>query len=234
MTDQTVSKTMGGYKLDRYHKFLFPLGMTGVLFYFAHTILGNLLWPEYNPITMDISSLTADGAPDAELLRILSLIYSICMILFALSLVYQAAKNENRVLRTGFIVLLIMQITSAAGYGLFPLTGDKTEMNFQNTMHIVVTVIVVFTTIASSFLIAKGYLKRESTRKLGRISLVFAVLITITGVFNPISMALQLNVLGLSERLVIYTIQIFMFVLSFYYTFLHRENGVRYGYAKVQ
>jgi len=34
---------------------------------------------------------------------------------------------------------------------------------------------------------------------------------------------MQLNILGLTERLVIYTIQAFMFILSYYYTFIDKE-----------
>jgi hypothetical protein len=200
-----------------------PLGMVGVLFYFAHTILGNILWPEYNPITMDISSLTADGAPNADFLRILSFIYGICMILMVAALIAKAFSEYHGMLKAGFIILMIMELTSMFGYSLFPLTGDKTEMNFQNMMHIIVTVIVVFTTIASSFLIAFGYLKQEKMKHLGRFALVIAVLITVFGMFNPISMGLKLNLLGLTERLVIYNIQLLMFVLSYYYTFMEKK-----------
>lgn len=210
--------------MDKLKKYLYPLGMVGVIFYFLHTILGNILWEEYNPITTDISSLTAQGAPNAQLLRVMGLIYGICMILMVIALVIKAFNSYRGMLKAGFIILLIMQLTSAIGYGLFPLTGDKTEMNFQNLMHIMVTVIVVFTTIASSFMIALGYLKQENMKKLGRIALVFAILITLFGMFNPISMAMQLNILGLTERLVIYTIQVFMFILSYYYTFLEKDS----------
>ncbi|NSW90364.1 MAG: DUF998 domain-containing protein [Firmicutes bacterium] len=199
-----------------------PFGMIGVLFYFTHTILGRILWKEYNPITMDISSLTADGAPNAHLLRMLTFIYGICMVLFIVGLIKKSFSEYHSLLKTGYIVLMIMQLTSIFGYSLFPLSGDKTEMNFQNIMHIIVTVIVVFTTIASSFLISFGYLKQEKMKGLGKFTLVMAILITVFGVFNPISMNLKLNILGLTERLVIYTIQVLMFVLSYYYTF--KEN----------
>lgn len=210
--------------MDKLKKYLYPLGMVGAILYFLHTILGNILWKEYNPITTDISSLTADRAPDAQLLRVIVFIYGICMILMVIALVIKAFNNYSGMLKTGFVILLIMQLTSAIGYSLFPLTGDKTEMNFQNLMHIMVTVIVVFTTIASSFLIALGYLKQENMKKLGKIALVFAILITLFGMFNPISMAMKLNILGLSERFVIYTIQAFMFILSYYYTFLEKGS----------
>lgn len=142
------------------------------------------------------------------------------MILMAIALTIKAFRKYNNMLKVGYVILLIMQLTSAFGYSLFPLTGDKTEITFQNMMHIIVTAFVVFTTIASSFLISFGYKKQENRKRLGNITLVFAILITVFGIFNPVSMSLQLNILGLTERLVIYTIQIFMFILSFYYTFL--------------
>jgi hypothetical protein len=218
-----ITGILGGILMDKFNKYLYPLGMVGVVLYFFHIILGNILWEEYNPITTDISSLTADGAPNAQLLKVIAFIYSICMIVMVIALVVKAFNNYHGMLKTGFVILLVMQLTSAIGYSLFPLAGNKTEMNFQNMMHIMVTVIVVFTTIASSFLIALGYMKQENTKKLGKIALVFTILITLFGMFNPVSMAMQLNILGLSERLVIYTIQIFMFILSYYYTFL--EEG---------
>lgn len=211
-------------EMVKVNKKIMAFVMIGVLFYFSHTILGNILWTEYNPITTDISSLTADGAPNASLLRILTLIYGICMLLFVGALIKKSFKEYNKLLRVGYIILTIMQFTSLFGYSLFPLEGDKTEMTFQNTMHIVVTVIVVFTTIASSFLIAFGYLKQNKMKSLGQFSLVIAILITIFGLFNPISMNLQLNILGLTERLVIYTIQIFIFSLSYYYTFFDNKK----------
>ena len=209
--------------MERINKYLMPLGMVGVLFYLTHTILGNILWKEYNPITTDISSLTAYGAPNAELLKIFVLIYGICMVLMVIGLIAKAFRKYNIMLRIGYVILIIMQLTSLFGYSLFPLIGDKTVMNFQNMMHIIVTIVIVFTTIASSFFISFGYLKQEKTKRLGKLTLVIAILITVFGVFNPISMSLKLNILGLTERLVIYTIQALMFMLSYYYTFLENK-----------
>lgn len=208
--------------MEKLSKYLMPLGMVGVLFYFAHTILGRILWTDYNPITTDISSLTADGAPNAQLLRVFTFIYGMCMILFIAALIKKSFMQYGSLLKVGYITFMIMQLTAMFGYSLFPLNGDKTEMTFQNMMHIIVTIIVVFTTIASSFMISYGYLKLEKNKGLGKVTLVMAILITLFGALNPIGMSLQVNVLGLTERLVIYTIQALMFMLSYYYTF--REN----------
>lgn len=205
--------------MERIEKYLMPLGMIGVLFYFTHTILGNILWKEYNPITTDISSLTADGAPNSQLLRIFTFIYGICMLLFVIALLVKAFRQYHSLLKTGYIILMLMQLTSMFGYSFFPLSADKTEMTIQNMMHIIVTVVVVFTTITSSFFISFGYLKQEKMSGLGKVTLFTAIFITVFGVLNPISMNLQLNILGLTERLVVYTTQVLMFELSYYYTF---------------
>ena len=66
--------------MEKLCKCFMPLGMVGVLFYLAHTIIGRVLWTDYNPITTDISSLTADGAPNEQLLRVFTFIYGISMI----------------------------------------------------------------------------------------------------------------------------------------------------------
>ncbi|MDD3224891.1 MAG: DUF998 domain-containing protein [Clostridium sp.] len=208
-------------KKTTYRVFM-SLGMIGALFYIAHTILGQALWKAYNPITTDISSLTADGAPNRDILSIFCNIYSLCMILFLIALIKKAFKDYNIICKIGYIVLMIMQLTSTFGYSLFPLNGDKTVMNFQNAMHITVTIIVVFTTILSSFLIAFGYLRQKNTEHLGKICLIMAILITMFGAAVPISMNLKMNILGLTERLEIYTIQVFMIILSGYYTFIKK------------
>lgn len=92
-------------------------------------------------------------------------------------------------------------------------------MTFSNMMHIIVTVIVVFTTIATRFVLSFGYMNQEKMKRLGIFALVMSIIITITGAINPIGMANNLNILGLTERDVIYSLQLMMFVFSVYYTF---------------
>jgi len=140
--------------------------MLSSIAYFTHVFVGQILWKEYNSITMDISSLTAVGAPNAELLNIIATVYGTCFLLFIIGLTVKAFKEYCIITKIGYIIFLIMAVTTVVGFNLFPLTSDKTEMNFQNMMHIVVTVLVVFTTISSFFFIGFGYLKKEGLRPL--------------------------------------------------------------------
>jgi heme A synthase len=203
----------------KYVKFSMPLGMLSSIAYFIHVFLGQMLWKDYNPITTDISSLTASGAPNADLLRIFTTIYGLCFLLFTAGMLIKATYVYHSITKIGYVIFFIMALTTVIGYNLFPLTGDKTVMTFQNLMHIIVTIVVVFTTIISLFCIAIGYLRKDKLRSLGRICLIIAILITVLGMLNPIGMGMELNILGLSERLVIFTLQAFVFFLSYIYTF---------------
>ncbi len=175
----------------KFVKWLMPLGMISAVVYIIHVFLGQMLWKEYNPITTDISSLTAVGAPNAGLLRIFTTIYGVCFLLFATGMVIRAWREYHTLTKIGYTIFFMMAMTTVVGYNLFPLTGDKTVMNFQNLMHIIVTVVVVFTTIFSVFFIAFGYLRQENFKSLGTICLIAAVLITVFGAFNPVGMAME-------------------------------------------
>lgn len=199
-------------------KVLQAFGMVSVVFYFINVFLGQALWKEYNPITTDISSLTAIGSPNSELIGIFTLIYGICAVIFAIGIVPESFNRKySHITKLGFIFLLAMTIISLIGYALFPLSPDKTALSFQNIMHIIITGITVLLTILFLFFIGIGFIKKEKFIKLGKISIIAAILIIIFGVLNPISVALGLNILGLTERLVIFTLEIFIFFLSFIY-----------------
>ena len=197
---------------------LMPLGMLGTAVYFLHVFLGQYLRKEYNWITTDISSLSAIGAPNRELLSILALTAGILQILFISGMVTRSFRQYHTGTRTGYILFLALLVLSTFGYGLFPLEGDKTVMTFSNLMHIVVTIAVVFLVISSLFTLSYGYLKQEKSIATGRITLFFAITVTLTGILNPVGMANGWNILGITERLNIFTLEIFIFWLSFVYT----------------
>ncbi|GCF93853.1 hypothetical protein NRIC_17440 [Enterococcus florum] len=205
---------------------LFSLGMISSVVYLLHVFIGQALWPEYDPVSMDISSLTADGAPNAPLLRVFTAVYGVTFLLFVATLLWYAVKHYHKATTAGYGLLLIMALSTTIGYSLFPLTGNKTEMNFQNMMHIVVTMVVVFTTIAALFLLAYGYLKKEKNKLLGRICLSFSIAIFLFGALNPLSLAYNLGILGITERLVILTLQLFVFVWSYLFTFKYNKVNI--------
>lgn len=133
-------------------------------------------------------------------------------------MVIKSFRENGTLTKIGFSFLLIMAVVSFIGFSFFPLSDDKTAMNFQNMMHIIFTGIVVILTLIYQFLIAFGFLK-DKFKILGQISLAVAILIILFGILTSLSLSLGLNIIGLTERLVIFTITLFIFFLSMIYTF---------------
>ena len=193
---------------------------TGIIAFAAYVIyamLGNFLWEEYNPITTDISSLSAVGAPNQEILRPFLTIYEVCFLTFTITYTFWAFySNKKKSIKAGAVLLLLMSLISAFGYGLFPLEGDKTQMTFQNLMHILVTAAVVFLSIAGLYFIAAGNFKDAKNKKFGKLLLVLVTIFTIFGATNPIVMGNNLPVLGLTERSAIYSLHFIMGIIGIY------------------
>lgn len=87
----------------------------------------------------------------------------------------------------------------------------------QPPMHVITTAVVVLTTVASGFLLSIGYIKQEKLKKLGSFILIFAVLITLFGSLNPFNIALGWGIMGLTERLIIYTSNYAVYNIIFIY-----------------
>lgn len=67
-------------------------------------------------------------------------------------------------------------------------------------MHIAVTVAVV-TTIASVFTLAYEYLVKEKMKNLGKFILIMAIIITLCGMMNLISMVMGLNYIRINRKI---------------------------------
>jgi len=193
-------------------------GAIGVIAYTAHVVIGGLLWKGYSHITQTISELTGSGAPNAGFLRIFTTVYGVLLIVFSFCLYYIFKEFKvHKAAKTGAVLLIIMEITSFFGYGLFPLDTTASLSGFQNAMHMAVTGIVVVSSIALIFFIAIGLLKTPAYKKLGTFAIIFAIIFLVSGAFTPIVMANKLPIAGLTERINIFTLQSFLFVLSVYF-----------------
>ena len=193
------------------------LGLTGAVsavVYAAHVVLGGLLWEGYSHITQTISELTADGAPSAELLRVFTTVYGILALVFAGCLVFALrGLGAKRAAVVGAVLLLVMEFASLVGYGLFPLRGG-TEMDPENMGHLIVTGIVVLCTISSVLIMGIGLVKTPGFKALGVFTLICAAIIIVSGGITPVAIANELPIGGLIERINIFTLQTWIFVLS--------------------
>lgn len=197
-----------------YKNMILRSGMLSVIFYLLHVLIGGLLWKEYSHLQQPISDLTASGAPNRDLLNILTSIYSGLALLFAISFTVFKSNHFHRLVFWGGISFILLHIISIC-YGFFPQDLPGAEVTFKGTMHLVVTALIVPFTILSPLLIGLGLRKSYEFKTLGNLSIVCCFVILIFGGLSGLFFAKHLPYFGLMERLNIGTLQLWTFLLSF-------------------
>ena len=207
-------------KLGRQKNYWQVLALSGAastLLYMIHVIVGGILWDGYSHVRQTISELTGNGAPDAEMLRIFTLGYGVLAVLFSVAVYVLFRKYKvDGIARFGAILLLIMYGASLIGYGLFPLEQGGEVLTFGNFMHLAITAIVVIATVGALFAIGYGLLLTKNFRGIGLFTLICAIVIVLAGVATPIVLNNELPYAGLVERVTIFTLQLWMFMLAIY------------------
>ena len=192
------------------NKILGALGLLGIAFYALHIIVGASLYDGYNPVTQAVSDLTAVGAPSRQVASILSALYGCCMLMFFIALYIHARKTQPRLFATGALSLLVMQAVSTVGYSVFPLSNPEAPNAILDGGHIAVTAVVVIASIIGLVLIALASLKTQGRKWLAYVSFATLVLM-MTGSFLTGAVP---AILGLAERLTIYSLHIYFAVLA--------------------
>lgn len=215
-----MKRVGGGMKLGLKNDYWQTAALSGAvsaLIYMVHVTTGGILWDGYSHVRQTISELTGNGAPNAGMLRIFTLLYGIFGTIFAIVVYVLFRKYKtHKLAQWGALLLLLMHAVSLIGYSLFPLEEGGEVLTFSNFMHLGVTAIVVIATIGSLFTMGYGLWLTKKFRKIGLFTLVCAVVIVLSGVATPIVLSNELPFAGLVERILIYTLQLWTIVLSFY------------------
>ena len=192
-------------------------GVFAATAYILHAILGGLLWAEYDAVQQTISELTEAGAPHLELLLTFLLIYGILGLIFSVSFWRLLYKKFNPWVDVGATLMMALFFLSFFGYLLFPLDDTTTRLNFQNSMHIFVTGNIVLSSIFSLLLLGIGLWRYPSQKKLALFLVVVSGVIVITGGFIGYSIGNQFKILGVIDRINIFSFEFAIIVLSIYF-----------------
>lgn len=194
------------------------LGSLAIVFYFLHVILGTINYPGYDSLAQAVSDLTSDDSPSKVIARLFSSLYGVFSSLVALGLLITFKSSTNKLMTTGIYLLSIMYLVSAIGYALFPLSGSP-ENVFQNTMHIVVTIIVVLLTIISLIILIIAF-KKANYKIFHYLTIItFFVLMVGAVLTNVVSK----DYFGLVERFSVFSVVIYLGIIS-YFNFLYQRN----------
>ena len=145
------------------------LGLTGILALLSYTaavVFSPRAFPEYNWIAQAVSDLSADSAPSRGLWNRLAAFYGVGSVVCATCAAIFVSERmiSSRLFRVGVYLFAGMNWVSNVGYAMFPLADSGKEIaSFQEIMHMVVTILVVFLSIASLVcLIVNGFRDRRT------------------------------------------------------------------------
>lgn len=182
------------------YKRLVPFGMIGALLFVLFDILGVILWPGYNPITMYISVLVIDEAPNIHLMRFLLRIDLICLLIFSLALMAVSFRRYHIFAQCGSALMFVTALISAIGYGGYPI-GLDIIFSKNNIIHIIVTASILCASAFSILLIAIGYLKQKNLTALGYVCFAEFIAFIAFNLWHLYALLSGSNILGLIERL---------------------------------
>lgn len=206
----------------RTNKWLVPFGMIGVLSFLLLDILGNILWPGYNPVTMYISTLVANESPHVHLMRFFMNTYTICFLAFSLAMVALSFRIYHLLAKLGYAVMFVAALISVIGYGGFPISMVLV-FSKNDIVHVVTSVSIICATALCILLIAAGYIKQENSITLGRICLIDGILFIAFNLWILYALQNGMNILGLIERCIFYTFHFLTFIISWVYTFRRND-----------
>lgn len=185
-------------------------GIIGLISYILHDVVGGMNYPGYEWMRQAVSDLTATGAPSCTIAGGFTNVYGIMSVVCCL-FVCVLAQNKHLLTRIGLALFTAMELISAVGYSLFPLSSAGYDGSAQSFIHAyVVTTAVVLLSIVSLVLIAIGSFK-DKRKNLGVYAIIALVLMFVGAVGSG---AAPKECFGIVERFSTYSAVVFTAVLG--------------------
>jgi len=186
-------------------------GILAPFFYLLNDIVGGIITPNYNYIINTVSDLKKAGS-SYTLGSILLFISAIFSILFGLGIMINYKKSK--LIFFGGLMLLIIGIFNIFTGTIFPQDPIGTESTFPGIMHLVlVGISLIFTFLILPF-IGIGLYKKKQWKGFRNYSFISVIIMFIFGILSVIIVAKGIEVMGLLERIAVYTFQIWSVVLA--------------------
>jgi len=192
-------------------KLLLVCGILSSLLYVAMNVIGAMQFESYSSVSQTVSELFAIGAPSRPLWVALGIVYDLLVIAFGLGV--WASAGGKRALRIVGRLLVAYSVVGLAGpFAPMHLRGQ--EISFTDTMHIILTMVLVLLILLAIGFGATAFGKRFRYYSIATI-VVFLVFGALTGLDAPrIQANLPTPLVGVWERISLAGFLIWIVVLA--------------------
>jgi hypothetical protein len=193
-------------------------GMLSPLVYAFATILGGALRPGYNHIINTVSELMAPGSPNKLLMDVLFTISAVLGFLSGIGvfLFVQSSEQKEWAGIAGAVILIVIGLITIATSTVFPQDPQQAwdaPPTFQGQMHKILAMgVLPVLSLASTVLIGLWMHRTSVIPGFGLYSFITLGVVIVAAVFTFATM--DKDILGLTERITILTIQQWTFVLA--------------------
>jgi len=191
-------------------------GIAAAVVYVGTVILGGLLRPGYSHISMAISELVSEGAPNRSLLSSSFLVYNILISLFGAGLILQVNGQPQGLIsgRIGSLALIAVGLAGILMEVAFPQEPGGTATTFSGIMHFVMAGVASLGTMVAIWMLAIWFRKVPELEGYFVYSLISVAVILVSGGLSVAAMANHSPLFGLVERITILTFIFWMFVIG--------------------
>jgi hypothetical protein len=197
-------------------KLLLLSGVGAAIIYLGTVVLGGLLRPGYSHLSMAISELVANGAPNRTLLSSLFLSYNVLTSLFGIGLLLQM-KSQLQGQVTGSVGSLALVTVGMAGVLMevvFPQEPGGTATTFAGTMHFVMAGVASLGTMVAILTLAFWFKNVPELKGYAAFSTISVTVVFVSGGLTAAAMANHSLLFGLIERITILTFILWMFIIG--------------------
>ena len=185
-------------------------GMIGPILYTSIWILGGILQPGYSHIRDDVSSLLAVGAPNKRLFDIMNITNVVLVLIFFSNLHWAIDGGQGSIL--GPACWVLTNIIGLAVAIFFPLDEGGEMVSPTAKMHFKLVMVMALLSAVGMLALWNRLSSTEGWVWLGTFSLVSFIVSAVTGLYA--SKKVGTEIMGLTERLVVTTNALYIFVLA--------------------
>lgn len=199
--------------MDR--KFMYYGGILSPIFFVLVDIIGGMITPDYSRIINAVSELTQAGSENIYLLSSLFFISAVMGIGFGIGIVTEFSYSRSKLIFSGGILIIINGIFSGLTGTIFPMDPFNVDITFAGTMHIILTALNALMIMLLIPMMGIGFYRERQWVSFRLYSIITLLIIVIFGGSTPVLMMNDIGLLGLFERIVIYSYLLWFFVLAF-------------------
>ena len=164
-------------------KLLMLCGVSAAIIYIGTVILGGLLRPGYSHISMAISELVADGAPNRSLLSSLFVLYNALLTVFGIGLFIKVNNRSGRKMSGifGSFALVLVGMAGILMELVFAQEPGGTATTFTGIMHFVMAGVASLGTMVALLGIGLWFRNISGMKSYALYSIISVVIIFVSG-----------------------------------------------------